>query len=814
MKTLRFLSIFGPAAVLYTALSVLVQQTFSFGEWLVVCLALGLSATPLWLRSRGITDQGGRRVGLLGVALGLWLASLLGHSLVLEYIRMLSVTVVGLVALDLAGIAMPRTPKVVLMRAAVMVSGVLCLLLGWWAIAAPISIKGELVLVPTARWAPLPEVFALVAILIAFVVRIDDGRRAERDIGTHAWPIAGLCAAAITMVASWIAGGSLVGASAAAAAVLLCGHLWFITGGGKLAAGSFLHRALSFGLGAVFLFGIVYFLPRQDWRDGIVAVGVFVAGVLLYRSAYVLLRRAFAPDGGKLIRSIERAARGVHGGVTLAESAERVLIPFRVRGDAARPALVVLDPACALELDVSGKARQRERPFPGPILDAVRFAEGPVIELATLEQQVVRQPRVRPLVEAMQREELQWAVPCMHEGSPEGALLLPQSGKARRLIAAEVAAFARLGAKTGSVLSLVSGRERAEHRYAHSRKDYRTALEKTEALENELARLRDQYGALVAGRHAEDEAGLQVGYSAAMRTVARRAEDIAALDGPVTVVAGAGAPVTPLVRFIHERSNRSDGPLVIADCAAIAPEAASRLLFGTAEGSQLGWLRHAEGGTLVLRDLPALPLEAQRSLRNAFAERQATVAEGLETYRINARIVATSRLPIETLTATGGIDGELARWLSALTLSVPPLRHRKEDLPSLTLLAIHRACRVLGRPEVGIEHAAMERLLTHSWPGDVAELLGVIEQAVAAASGNQIKSSALPEFGAIAPSDAGLSGTYIEVERRLLERALDRAGGNKSEAARSLGLKRTTFLDKLRRHGLDKGPSVRVLRSS
>ena len=167
-------------------------------------------------------------------------------------------------------------------------------------------------------------------------------------------------------------------------------------------------------------------------------------------------------------------------------------------------------------------------------------------------------------------------------------------------------------------------------------------------------------------------------------------------------------------------------------------------------------------------------------------------------------MIATSRASLDELRYRGALDPDLANCFSGPGLTIPPLRERREDVPSLALLAIDRACRVLAREPVGIEQQAMEALVDHDWPGDVAELELVIELAVAEGSTKTIALSDLPPL-AWPGADEGesLSGTYVEVECRLLERALLRSGGNKSEAARMLGLKRTTFLDKLRRHGLE-----------
>lgn len=136
---------------------------------------------------------------------------------------------------------------------------------------------------------------------------------------------------------------------------------------------------------------------------------------------------------------------------------------------------------------------------------------------------------------------------------------------------------------------------------------------------------------------------------------------------------------------------------------------------------------------------------------------------------------------------------------------IPALRERREDIPSLILLAIDRACRIVARDPVGIDQDAMEALMAHDWPGDVAELELVIALAVSKTTATTIPLHDLPPLAwPDATRDESLDGTYLEVERRLLERTLQRAGGNKSEAARLLGLKRTTFLDKLRRHGLER----------
>src|SRR5690606_19732585 len=147
---------------------------------------------------------------------------------------------------------------------------------------------------------------------------------------------------------------------------------------------------------------------------------------------------------------------------------------------------------------------------------------------------------------------------------------------------------------------------------------------------------------------------------------------------------------------------------------------------------------------------------------------------------------------LEPLVRGGAFDLELERRLEPLTLEVPSLRERREDIPSLVLLALDRSCRTSGREVMGIDADALEALEAHDWPGDVAELESVSERAVARAKGPAVRLSDLPPLMPDAddhePEDP-FRGTFAEVEARVLEHALELAGGNKSEAARILGLK-------------------------
>jgi DNA-binding NtrC family response regulator len=303
-----------------------------------------------------------------------------------------------------------------------------------------------------------------------------------------------------------------------------------------------------------------------------------------------------------------------------------------------------------------------------------------------------------------------------------------------------------------------------------------------------------------------------------MRAFVQRAEQVAPLDGPVLVRAEPGTALEPIGHLLHAGSPRRDGPLVVADALSLAEGRAMAALFGTTEGEpHPGWLKLAQGGTLLLLDVPALPLPVQSALEEAIASRSfrpVSGERGGSAQVLDVRVVMTARVELAQLVATGSFDAELAKRVEPLTLVVPSLAARREDLRSLVLVAIDRGCRALGKATVGIEEDALKALLDHPFSEGTRELESIVERAVGRARGVRITLADL-ELAAPTSTSAGTApaegdawvGSYTELETRILEKALERAHGNKSEAARALGLKRTTFLDKLRRAGLERPTS-------
>jgi len=546
--------------------------------------------------------------------------------------------------------------------------------------------------------------------------------------------------------------------------------------------------------------------PMERWMLGVLALtaGIFWWGTFSFASK--LSERAVWSTTGRLVDGARAARRSLVGGATLEDIAAGTLVPLiRALGvEHGLPELYTLEPPMRIRLDAGERVNIKSAEVPAPIAHSL-FADNHerVLDLIRLRGRVVREPAIRALVEAMESRAIGCVLRCMNLDHAEGLLLLPLSGRSETFSHLELQVLTRLGDSLGSVLATTLSQRRAGAQIRELSALRREAEDRIVSLEEQVGQLRRQCEVL--GRSLAEDQTLHVAYSQSMRRVQTRAIELAPAVDPVLLVAPAGSPVLPVTRFIHDRGPRWKAPFVVADCSAAPPDQVVNLLFGLQGARRTGWFESATGGTLVLRDLPALSKQAQSRLAAALAPQDPAQDPAPEDPGpLRPRLIATSRAPLGELLRCDALDSALASCFSQSVLRIPLLRERREDVPSLSLLAIDRACRVLARDPIGIEQEAMEALVAHDWPGDVAELELIIELAVAGTSGKTITLGDLPSLAWPGSElSESLSGTYLEVERRLLERALLRSGGNKSEAARMLGLKRTTFLDKLRRHGLE-----------
>ncbi len=754
-------------------------------------LSLVLSLTPLAVLGARPSRRGASRLALMGVSLAVAIASARTASPLLDRTHDIAWLIVALVMVDLA---LPRETRP-LVRYGVLGGFASAALLG-----AVLAREG---LLPVSTFGVVVVVGMLATGALHQVVLAGRGHVVEGAVSGIA-----LVSLAVGLAYSWFGPfGGLLATTVefAVASLLWLGHLAWVDPRWRSLrrVGVPVVAACAACFGVTFAF--VPDTPLERWQLGALALG---SGVLWWGTFSFVRRlsnRAVWSTSSRLADGAEAARRNLVAGAALEDIAPGILVPLtRALGTAnSLPELFTLEPPFRIRLDTGERANIRSADAPSPITRALFAAEHTgLLDLVSLRARVVRDPSIREVVDAMESRAIGCVLPCVHLEHTEGLLLLPLLDRSETLSRVELEELGRLGASLGSALASALARRRADTHIHQLSALRREAEDRATTLEGEVEQLRGQCDVL--GRGLAEDQTLHVAYSQSMRRVQTRAIELAPVSDPLLLVATAGSPVLPVSRFIHDRGPRWEAPFVVADCSAAPQDQVMSLLFGSESERRTGWFQSATGGTLLLRDLPALPRPAQRRLAAALSGQDAASDDDKGSRPVRPRMIATSRAPLSELRRRDALDPELAGCFSRSALRIPPLRERREDVPSLALLGIDRACRVLAREPVGIDQEAMGALVDHDWPGDVAELELVIELAVAKASSKTIALGDLPSLAWPGTDEKeSLSGTYVEVERRLLERALLRSGGNKSEAARVLGLKRTTFLDKLRRHGLE-----------
>ncbi|MEN6407951.1 MAG: sigma-54 dependent transcriptional regulator [Thermoguttaceae bacterium] len=294
--------------------------------------------------------------------------------------------------------------------------------------------------------------------------------------------------------------------------------------------------------------------------------------------------------------------------------------------------------------------------------------------------------------------------------------------------------------------------------------------------------------------------------SAAMRRVLETAAVVAPSNAPVLILGESGAGKEVIARLIHAWSPRSAGPLVAANCAGLPESLIESELFGHTKGAftgadaaRQGFFRAANGGTLFLDEIGDLPLPLQPKLLRALESGQITPVGSDTPVQIDTRLVAATNRDLAEAVRAGRFRDDLYYRINVVELIVPPLRERSDDvLP----LADRFAGEFAGGP-VRLSPQATQCLLTHRWPGNVRELRNAIQRACLLCRGDVILPEHLPpKIAALAAGDAtpgeSPSGRLSQVERATILATLEECGGNRTHAAKKLGISRRALIYKLR----------------
>jgi len=319
-----------------------------------------------------------------------------------------------------------------------------------------------------------------------------------------------------------------------------------------------------------------------------------------------------------------------------------------------------------------------------------------------------------------------------------------------------------------------------------------------------------------------------VGESPAMRAVSQQLQKVAATEATVLLLGESGTGKELFARAIHHISDRRDQPFIALNCAAIPENLVENELFGHEKGAftgagnrKVGKIELAQRGTLFLDEIGELPLASQAKLLRVLEERRFERVGGTQPIDVDVRIVTATNRDLEKRIREKLFREDLYFRISAVPITIPPLRDRGDDLDILADHFLERFCRDLGKSQLTLSQEARHRLREYSWPGNVRELQNAIERAVIVADGSEITHELLvckpasvntenapanlvPEtFSWEGSFDEVTARAQLHVERVLLENALKDSRWNKTRAAEKLGITPKTLLAKMRATGLE-----------
>ncbi len=364
------------------------------------------------------------------------------------------------------------------------------------------------------------------------------------------------------------------------------------------------------------------------------------------------------------------------------------------------------------------------------------------------------------------------------------------------------------------------------------------------------AAMREAFGALIARRRETLRRGVRAqqaearyrlsdfaSNSVVMQRLLALAARVAAADTSLLILGETGVGKEWLARAIHAESLRSEAPFIAVNCAALPEGLLESELFGHEKGAFTGAIRSrrgqfelSHGGTLFLDEIGEMVPALQAKLLRALQERKIQRVGGEELIGVDVRIIAASNRDLEAAIETGEVRRDLYYRLGVVTLTLPPLRERREDIPELVGSYVRQFRVQLGRQVAGVRPEALEALGRYTWPGNVRELVNVIERAVLLSKGQELTLEDLPENVVASigwtpklqptvqpgwswlsgenwleePLDSAVDELVSSFEREYLTRMLEATSGRVGEAARRAGVHPRTLYNKMKLYNLRK----------
>ena len=317
-----------------------------------------------------------------------------------------------------------------------------------------------------------------------------------------------------------------------------------------------------------------------------------------------------------------------------------------------------------------------------------------------------------------------------------------------------------------------------------------------------------------------------VGEHASLKAISQQVQRVAATDSTVLLLGESGTGKELFARAIHDQSTRADGPFITINCAALPEGLVESALFGHEKGAftgatvrTAGAFERAHGGTLLLDEISEMRLDLQAKLLRVIQEQEFERVGGHQAIKVDVRLVATTNRDIKAEVEAGKFRGDLYYRLAVVPITTPALRERPDDIPRLVQFFLKRSAEQLGMGVPAVPPETMALLQRHAWPGNVRELANAIERGVIMSRGEMLTPDMFAEF-LTAPADgpratpatvpsatpsapAAVAGAEAmpfdlnEIERIAIDRALQATGGNRTRAAKLLGISERTLRNKL-----------------
>ncbi|MFQ6617307.1 MAG: sigma-54 interaction domain-containing protein, partial [Fidelibacterota bacterium] len=309
--------------------------------------------------------------------------------------------------------------------------------------------------------------------------------------------------------------------------------------------------------------------------------------------------------------------------------------------------------------------------------------------------------------------------------------------------------------------------------------------------------------------------GEMVGSSQVMKDLYETIKKVAAIDSSILIMGESGTGKELVARAIHNHSKRSSAPFIKVSCGALAEGVLESELFGHEKGAFTGAYKMRRGrfeladrGTIFLDEIGEISLGVQVKLLQVLQEKRFERVGGEKSIHVDVRIISATNKNVVEAVKLKKFREDLFYRLNVIPIHVPPLRERKEDIPELTQHFIKKIGAEIGRTEVEISEDAMQKLIKYEWPGNIRELENVIERAMVFCDSHMIRSGDLP----VLVSDSffydflnqkkqmNLIETMENLEKILIQRAMEWSGGVKTKAARILGIKTGALYYKLEKY--------------